>query len=191
MLQMDGGANIPTKNDYLKGTEENNVSFATRSIWCGGRGSLGNKFSGSQNGLDFDPNARVLLMHLVWTKFPKLSQQYWDYEILMAMGKTLGARILKKVRIDEETKKKQIEETTVATNKEGPTKKKRKRSKKNKNKGDKVGESAIVDLAFRKFETLVEETSSVVEANIAVEVGPTPPNDEHLNAVALMPLSLL
>ncbi|KAF9617976.1 hypothetical protein IFM89_039269 [Coptis chinensis] len=116
------------------------------------------------------------------------------------------------VRIDEETKKKQMEETIVATNKEGPTKKKRKRSKKNKNKGgeagtsgaknmtgnivetptvgegDKVGEPAVVDTA-QEAETLVEETQNVVEANIAVEVQSTPPNDEHLNAVALMPLS--
>ncbi|KAF9621148.1 hypothetical protein IFM89_016642 [Coptis chinensis] len=54
--------------------------------------------------------------------------------------------------------------------------------------GDKGGEPAIVDTA-QEAETLVEETQNVVEANIAVEVQSTPPTDEHLNAVALMPLS--
>ncbi|KAF9596099.1 hypothetical protein IFM89_007152 [Coptis chinensis] len=39
------------------------------------------------------PKAQSASNALIWVKFPKLSQQYWDYELLLAMGKTLGAPV--------------------------------------------------------------------------------------------------
>ncbi|KAF9602151.1 hypothetical protein IFM89_025318 [Coptis chinensis] len=42
---------------------------------------------------DFNPEAQSASNALIWEKFPKLSQQYWDYERLMAMGKALGAPV--------------------------------------------------------------------------------------------------
>ncbi|KAF9610052.1 hypothetical protein IFM89_019892 [Coptis chinensis] len=39
---------------------------------------------------DFDPAVHIRTKALVWIKFPKLRHQYWDYEILMLMGKTVG-----------------------------------------------------------------------------------------------------
>ncbi|KAF5187172.1 Ribonuclease h domain, partial [Thalictrum thalictroides] len=42
---------------------------------------------------EFDPDEQRSSQAMVWVKFPKLKQQFWDYEILMSMGKTLGAPI--------------------------------------------------------------------------------------------------
>ncbi|KAF5177986.1 Nbs resistance protein [Thalictrum thalictroides] len=42
---------------------------------------------------DFDPDQQRSSHAMVWVKFPKLKQQFWDYEILMSIGKTLGAPI--------------------------------------------------------------------------------------------------
>lgn len=39
---------------------------------------------------DFDPDIQRISHAIVWVKFPKLKQQYWDYEILMSMGRCLG-----------------------------------------------------------------------------------------------------
>ncbi|PIA32092.1 hypothetical protein AQUCO_04600033v1 [Aquilegia coerulea] len=38
----------------------------------------------------FDTDVQRSSKALVWVKFPKLGQQYWDYEILMSLGKALG-----------------------------------------------------------------------------------------------------
>ncbi|KAF9606496.1 hypothetical protein IFM89_025771 [Coptis chinensis] len=42
---------------------------------------------------DFDPAIQHSSTAFVWIKFPKLGQQYWDYEILMSMGRALGSPV--------------------------------------------------------------------------------------------------
>ncbi|KAF5191655.1 hypothetical protein FRX31_018758 [Thalictrum thalictroides] len=42
---------------------------------------------------DFDPDLQKSTNALLWVKFPKLKQQYWDYELLMSMGKALGSPV--------------------------------------------------------------------------------------------------
>ncbi|KAF9590682.1 hypothetical protein IFM89_036174 [Coptis chinensis] len=39
---------------------------------------------------DFDPEIQRISHAMVWVKLPKLKQQFWDYEILMAMGRCIG-----------------------------------------------------------------------------------------------------
>ncbi|KAL5726131.1 hypothetical protein ACHQM5_009200 [Ranunculus cassubicifolius] len=48
---------------------------------------------------DFDPESQKVTNALVWVKFPGLKQQYWDYEILMRIGKGLG----KPIGVDQKT----------------------------------------------------------------------------------------
>ncbi|KAF9601521.1 hypothetical protein IFM89_020316 [Coptis chinensis] len=43
--------------------------------------------------LDFDPAIQCSSTAFAWIKFPKLGQQYWDYEILMSMGRALGSPV--------------------------------------------------------------------------------------------------
>lgn len=38
----------------------------------------------------FDPDKQRTSKTLLWVKFPKLGQEYWDYEILMTLAKGLG-----------------------------------------------------------------------------------------------------
>ncbi|KAF5192562.1 hypothetical protein FRX31_017848 [Thalictrum thalictroides] len=40
---------------------------------------------------DFNPELQRQSNALVWVKFPNLKQQYWEYESLMTIGRTLGA----------------------------------------------------------------------------------------------------
>ncbi|KAL5708551.1 hypothetical protein ACHQM5_019337 [Ranunculus cassubicifolius] len=42
---------------------------------------------------DFDTDKKRTTNALVWVQFPKLGQQYWDYEGLMTIGKGLGTPV--------------------------------------------------------------------------------------------------
>lgn len=42
---------------------------------------------------DFGPDKHKSANALLWVRFPKLKQQYWDYELLMTLGKGLGTPI--------------------------------------------------------------------------------------------------
>lgn len=42
---------------------------------------------------DFDPDKQRSSSAVLWVRFPKLKQQYWDYELLMVLGKGLGTPI--------------------------------------------------------------------------------------------------
>ncbi|KAF9594178.1 hypothetical protein IFM89_028835 [Coptis chinensis] len=62
-----------------------------RRIWGGGPWRFGEQtLRLSKWTPDFDPNVHIKTKALIQIKFPKLGQQYWDYEILMSMGKTIG-----------------------------------------------------------------------------------------------------
>lgn len=39
---------------------------------------------------EFDPDSQKSSKALLWVRFPKLRQQFWDYELLMTLGKALG-----------------------------------------------------------------------------------------------------
>ncbi|KAF5179052.1 Zinc knuckle cx2cx4hx4c [Thalictrum thalictroides] len=42
---------------------------------------------------DFDPEIQRSTKALAWVRFPKLSQQYWDYECIMSIAKAVGCPI--------------------------------------------------------------------------------------------------
>lgn len=43
--------------------------------------------------LDFDSERQRSSKALLWVRFPKLKQQYWDFKLLMTLKKGLGAPI--------------------------------------------------------------------------------------------------
>ncbi|KAF9598280.1 hypothetical protein IFM89_026486, partial [Coptis chinensis] len=62
-----------------------------RNIWGGGPWKFGNQILRlSKWTPDFDPVVHRTSTAAVWVKFPKLGQQYWDYEILMSIARGLG-----------------------------------------------------------------------------------------------------
>ncbi|KAF9598176.1 hypothetical protein IFM89_025793 [Coptis chinensis] len=62
-----------------------------RNIWGGGPWKFGDQILRlSKWTPDFDPAVHRTSTVVVWVKFPKLGQQYWDYEILMSIARGLG-----------------------------------------------------------------------------------------------------
>ncbi|KAF9620425.1 hypothetical protein IFM89_012602 [Coptis chinensis] len=62
-----------------------------RSIWGGDPWKFGDQiFQLSKWTPDFDPAVHRTSITAVWVKFPKLGQQYWDYEILMSVARGVG-----------------------------------------------------------------------------------------------------
>ncbi|KAF9603949.1 hypothetical protein IFM89_039288 [Coptis chinensis] len=62
-----------------------------RKIWGGGPWKFGDQILRlSKWTPDFDPAVHQTSTSAVWVKFPKLGQQYWDYEILMSIARGLG-----------------------------------------------------------------------------------------------------
>ncbi|KAL5725464.1 hypothetical protein ACHQM5_008605 [Ranunculus cassubicifolius] len=53
---------------------------------------------------DFDPDKQRSSSTVLWVQFPKLKQQYWDYECLMRIGKGVG----KPIGVDQRTIKREI-----------------------------------------------------------------------------------
>ncbi|KAF9609460.1 hypothetical protein IFM89_016459 [Coptis chinensis] len=62
-----------------------------RKIWGGGPWKFGDQILRLSKWMpDFDPTVHRTSTAAVWVKFPKLGQQYWDYEILMSIARGLG-----------------------------------------------------------------------------------------------------
>ncbi|KAL5729843.1 hypothetical protein ACHQM5_002738 [Ranunculus cassubicifolius] len=53
---------------------------------------------------EFDPDKQRSTSSLLWVQFPKLKQQYWDYECLMRIGKGVG----KPIGVDQRTLKREL-----------------------------------------------------------------------------------
>ncbi|KAF9623733.1 hypothetical protein IFM89_004814 [Coptis chinensis] len=65
-----------------------------RKIWGGGPWNFGEQtLRLTKWSPDFDPDVQTKTNAAVWIKFPKLGQQYWDYEILMSMGRAFGSPV--------------------------------------------------------------------------------------------------
>ncbi|KAF9590401.1 hypothetical protein IFM89_034194 [Coptis chinensis] len=65
-----------------------------RKIWGGGPWNFGKQtLQLTKLSPDFDPDVQTKTNAAVWIKFPMLGQLYWDYKILMSMGRAFGSPV--------------------------------------------------------------------------------------------------
>ncbi|KAF5187815.1 hypothetical protein FRX31_022601 [Thalictrum thalictroides] len=63
-------------------------------IWTGGSWKFGDQLLKLIKWTpDFDPEVQRITKALAWVRFPKLGQQYWEYECIMSIAKAVGCPI--------------------------------------------------------------------------------------------------